>query len=323
MPHNKKHEVKYMRNQILSVENTQNAKKKMSVEQLDIKKIITFFAIVIIVFSICAIGIGVYNFIENNGIIGYKKSQIEAEKVDDKLLITVTSTIPIERIEYEWNGDGNKKVMYENNNMEITEKINLPSGNNSLKIEVYNVNGKVQVYENSFEVESYAPQLSIEAVNGKIKVIAKDNEKMQYITYRWDEEPETKVNATAESSAQIEQEIEIPQGKHTLTIVAVNSRNLTTEKTQEVKGVKKPAISAIQDAENMENVIVTVKDDEGIKNIIFDLNGKKYQIDLSSYHETTFEYSIKLEPGNNRIEITVTNFDGAEGTFIGECSYNP
>lgn len=313
-----------MRNQILSVGNTQNAKRKKSSGQIDINKIIAFFAIVLIVFSICTIGIGGYSIVENNGILGYKKAQIETEKVDDKLLITVTSTIPIERLEYEWNEDGNKKVMYENSNMEITEKINLPSGNNKLKIEVYDINGKASVYENSYEVESFAPQLSIEAVNGKIKVIAKDNEKMQYITYRWDEEPETKVNATVEASAQIEQEIEIPQGKHTLTIIAVNSRNLTTEKTQDVKGVKKPSISVIQDAENMENIIVTIKDDEAVKNILYELNGKKYQIDLSNYHLTTIPpFNIKLEPGENKISITVTNFEGAEGTFVGECTYNP
>ena len=39
-----------------------------------------------------------------------------------------------------------------------------------------------------------------------LKVTAKDNEKMVYITYRWDDDEEIIVDATEESSAQIEKE---------------------------------------------------------------------------------------------------------------------
>lgn len=312
-----------MRNQILSVDNTVKTKKKSVSGPIEIKKILIFFAIITIIFSLSCVGIGTYAIFDNNGIIGYKKPQIETEKVDDKLLITVTATNPIDRIEYEWNSDGDKVELQENSSLEIEEEIDLPVGNNTLKIVTYDINGKTTTYEETYEVESLAPQLSIEAVNSKIKVTAKDNEKMLYITYRWDEDQETRIDATEESSAQIQQEIEIPKGRHTLTIVAVNSRNLTTEKTQEVKGVRKPVITAVQDADDMRYVILGVSDDEAVKNVIFEINGKKYQINLSNYHEQSIQYRIELQEGENLLIVTATNFDEAESTFEGKCTYNP
>lgn len=69
-------------------------------------------------------------------------------------------------------------------------------------------------------------------------------------------------------------------------------------------------------------MILSTSDEEAIKNIDFDLNGKKYKIDLSQYKEKTVQYKIELQPGENTIKITVTNFDGAEGNFEGSCQYN-
>lgn len=309
-----------MRNQILSVDNSQKTKKKSG--SIEINKIVIFFAIILIIFSISCIGMGAYELIQNNDIIGYRKPEVDLQKQDDKLAIIATSVRPIDKIVYTWNDDPNEEIISGNSQTNIEKIIDLPVGNNTIKLTIYDINGKTTTYEKNYEVESKAPQLSIEASNGKLKVIAKDNEKMSYITYRWDEEEEKKVDATEESSAQIEQEIDIPKGQHTLTVIAVNSRNLSATKTQEVKGVTKPTISVVQDADNPKYLILSTSDEEAIKNIDFDLNGKKYKIDLSQYKEKTVQYKIELQPGENTIKITVTNFDGAEGNFEGSCQYN-
>lgn len=310
-----------MRNQILSTDNYEKAKKKSS--SIEIDKIVIFFAIILIIFSISCIGMGAYEIIQNNDIIGYKKPELDLQKQDDKLAIIATSTRAIDRIVYTWNDDPNEEIIDGNGQTNIEKVIDLPVGNNTIKLTIYDINGKKTTYEKNYEVESKAPQLSIEPFNGKLKVIAKDNEKMSYITYRWDEEEETKIDATETSAAQIEQEIEIPRGRHTLTVIAVNSRNLSTQKNQEVKGITKPTISVVQDADNFKYAILSVSDEEAIKNVLIDLNGKKYQIDLSNYKEKSIQYKIELQQGENIIKITSTNFDGAEGTFEGACTYNP
>lgn len=53
---------------------------------------------------------------------------------------------------------------------------------------------------------------------------------MAYITYRWDDGDEEKIEPTENSLAQIETEIDIPKGQHTITVVAVNKKNLTQKK---------------------------------------------------------------------------------------------
>lgn len=312
-----------MKNQILSTQDSEKTKKKSTKTNIEINKIVIFFTIILIIFSISCIGMGAYAIIQNNDIIGYKKPEVDMQKQDDKLAIFVTSTKPIDKIIYKWNDDGNEELINTNGNTSIEELIDLPVGNNTIKLTIYDINGKKTTYEKNYEIESKAPQLSIEAVNGKLKLTAKDNEKMSYITYRWDDDEEIKIDVTEETLAQIEQEIEIPRGQHTLTVIAVNSRNLSSTKTQEVKGVTKPIVSVVQDADDLKYVILSVSDEEAIKNVLIDLNGQKYQIDLSEYREKAIQYKLELGQGENVIKITATNFDGAEGTFEGACTYNP
>lgn len=199
----------------------------------------------------------------------------------------------------------------------------MPVGSNTLKLTVYDINGKTIEYEKNYDVEAKAPQLAIEGNNGKLKLTAKDNEQMSYITYRWDDGEEQKIEVSEDSLAQIETEVEIPKGQHKITVVAVNKKNLTTEKTQEVKGVVKPIISVVQDSENMKYLILSVSDEEAVKKIEFTLNGKAYAIDLSDYKEKQIQYKIEMAVGENTITVTASNFDGAKGTFEGTCSYTP
>ena len=56
---------------------------------------------------------------------------------------------------------------------------------------------------------------------------------------------------------------------------------------------------------------------------MFSINGQKYKIDLSEYQEKTIQYKQEMAAGENKITVTVTNFDGAESTFEGICTYNP
>ena len=309
-----------MTNQILAVDNTNKSKKRRG--PIEIKKIVIFFAIITIIFSLSCVGIGTYAIFENNDILGNTKPEISMQKDEDKLLVSVTAVNPIDRITYKWNDEETKEIKA-NNETYFEDTIDVPLGENTIELVAYDVKGKIAKSKETYIVEEKAPQVSIEGSNGKIKITAKDNEKMSYLTYRWDDEEEKRIDATEESSAQIEKEIEIPAGQHTLTVVAVNSRNLTKTKEQQVKGVKKPYITVVQDADDLKYLILSVTDEEAVKDIIFDLNGKEYELNLSNYHEKSIQYRIEMEQGDNIIKITAVNFDGAESKFEGECTYNP
>ncbi len=312
-----------MVNQILSVSDNKKTKKNFS-SNIEIKKIIKFFIIILIIFSISCIGVIGYSFAKNNNMsIGASKPEVSVEKQNEELVVIASSKKGVDRIEYKWNEDGETQTINVNGQEYIEQNIELPVGSNTLKLVVYDINGKTAGYEKKYAVEAKAPQLALEGSSGKLKITAKDNEQMAYITYRWDDGDEEKIEPTENSLAQIETEIDIPKGQHTITVVAVNKKNLTTEKTQEVKGVVKPIITVVQDAENLKNLILSVSDEEAIKTIEFTLNGKTYEIDLSNYQEKQIQYRIEMKEGENNITVTATNFDGAKGEFEGTCNYNP
>ena len=73
----------------------------------------------------------------------------------------------------------------------------------------------------------------------------------------------------------------------------------------------------------MKYLVISASDDEAVKEVSFELNGQKYKIDLSEYQEKTIQYKQEMAAGENKITVTVTNFDGAESTFEGICTYNP
>ncbi len=312
-----------MKNQILSVDNSYKAKRApKGNSNIEIKTIIRFFVIVLIIFSVGFIGMGTYAIAQNNG-FGLNKPEATFERKYEKLLITATSENGLDKIVYVWSNSNEEKTIDLDGETYKEEEVELPVGNNTIKVTIYDINGKVATYEENYEIEALAPQLSIEGSNGKIKITAKDNEQMAYITYRWDESEEVEIEAKEDSLAQIEEEIEIPRGQHKLTVVAVNSRNLTTTKEQEVKGVTKPIISVVQDAEQTQYLILSVSDEEAIQKVQFNLNGKEYMIDLSDYKEKQIQYKIQMIEGENTITVTATNFDNAKSTFEGRCTYAP
>lgn len=313
-----------MINQILSVDNGYSKNKKTrKAGPTDIKKIVKFFSIVIIMFAIGIIGMSSYAFVDSNSIFSFGKPELVTERAEDKLKIKINSKKEIDKITYRWSNSEELKEIDENGETQIEELVELPVGNNTITINVYDLKGKTYSYSEDYSIENEAPQLSIAASNGKLKVIAKDNEKMENIRYKWDDDEEIIVNATEESSAQIEVELDIPKGTHTLSVVAVNSRKKETQRNQEVKGVTKPIINVVQDSSDLKYLVLTVSDENAVKLVEYDLNGKKYKIDLSNKSEKAIQYRQVLDEGHNLIKITATNFDNAQETFEGECTYNP
>ena len=151
-------------------------------------------------------------------------------------------------------------------------------------------------------------ELKVEGNN--INITANGKEQLSYMTYRWDEEEEQKVDI---NNTTIEQTIDIPKGQHTLTVIVVDKNNQTTTKVQEVKGVTKPEISIeIDTSEGEPKFFVKVTDEEGLKRLEFVIdegteNEKRYKQENFEEGTKEFEYKFPIHDGENKILVRAYN----------------
>lgn len=135
-------------NQILQTEN-----KKQS-GPVDIKKIIIFFAIAIIIFGVVLICVGSYAMItgtkkperpEDNPQVENTVPEVDIERTEDNILINIKHTKPIVSVTYRWN-DETEQTIKTNNNLEISEKIASLFGTNTLNVTVTDIDGNKSEY---------------------------------------------------------------------------------------------------------------------------------------------------------------------------------
>jgi len=321
-------------NQILSVEdiNKSNEKKRNKKANgstaADIKKVVRFFSLCILIFGMTFIGQGSYaiykNMNSNENIVSGSKGQlptIDIRKDGNDVIISASHTKEISKLLYNWNNTQDIEIEGNGTNY-IEERIELPVGNNILNIRVTDIEGNENSYQKEYITDATKPQISIQPIDGtnKIRIISKDNIALSYITYRWNEEEETKIEAKETSKAQIEIEIDIPRGYNKLIVVSVNTNNISETKEQEINATTKPKVSITQDGQYL---VIKGTDDEAMKKIEYTLNGKQYLIDYSSVRSTVIEYRQEMTPGENRISLKAYNFYDVEESFEGICVYNP
>ena len=295
-------------NQILSTEAPKSNKKVRggNREPADIEKILKFFAIGMILFGIFMIGSGSYAMYQNSKLTGSSsKPTIYIEETSaTAITIQVSHNKELSKVEYYWNNQepielecsGKKKV---------EQKVDLLTGKNTITIIAVDVNGLESKTQKQYEVQG---DISIEfqAEGNNIKIKAEGNEQLSYLTYRWDEEEETRV------------EIEIPKGLHKLTVVVVDINNKTETKEQDIKGVTKPKVEVTTDGSS--NFIINASDEEGIKKVEFIINETdKNRINLDQQlpieQRKTFEYAYPLHDGENKLEVRVYNESDVSEVF--------
>ena len=192
--------------------------------------------------------------------------------------------------------------------------MDLLTGKNTITIIAVDVNGLESKTQKQYEVQG---DISIEfqAEGNNIKIKAEGNEQLSYLTYRWDEEEETRVEI---NNMQAEESIEIPKGLHKLTVVVVDINNKTETKEQEIKGVTKPKVEVTTDGSS--NFIIKASDEEGIKKVEFIINETdKNRLNLDQVlpieERKTFEYSYPLHDGENKLEVRVYNESDVSEVF--------
>lgn len=310
-------------NQIIYTQNKKSSKQ-------DLRNIVIFFAVSIIIFGIALITQGSYAMsvsiskqkeIEQKIKEEQQGTDIQIQRVGDSVTIIIENEKPIYTVAYNWNSESPKTLDAEAKT-EFKTTIDLPVGTNTLNIAITDVNQKTLKYQKEYYVEGTGkPTIELSVTNkNQIKMTAKDTLGLQALVYSWNNGEETTIEPSAEDNTKIETLVDIPIGQNTLKVTAVNNDNRDTIKTLDIKGVKKPVVTLLKQADGL---YIKVEDEEGIKEINYTLNGRKYTIN-SSYFGTNnkvVEYTQPLAEGQNYIILEAYNESGIVTEYKGRCEY--
>lgn len=303
-------------------------------------KVVRVFAIILIVVAIALIFSGVYSLTKNKKTaesnqkapVQTAKATITAEKDEEnnKVIIDVSSQIAINKIIYNWNTKTEKEIAG-NDDLAITEEIDLPSGTNTLNVKVIDKQNNTTTESFTFTsnngVDLTKPNITLEITEAKkLLITATDDTELAYITYMWNEGEQTTVEADEDDPKKIEVELDIPRGKNSITVIAVDAseNSNTNSATKALDGVTKPEISYGLSADGSTLDFVCTHEN-GIVKVEYTLNDRPYATE--PYDENNLpkevKFSQQLDVGYNRIILKVTSVDGTTNEFDGQCDYNP
>lgn len=310
-------------NQILSVEMPKNNKSRnrSTSNKANIKTVIIFFCIILILFAIIIGGVGVYSLMNknkassekpnHNGTITGTQAKIDVEvESESKIKIVVTHDKQISKIEYNWNGENTQEISdIGETSYEIP--LEVPTGTNTLNVTVTDVNGvKTKNEPKEYTNGNVEDKIKINIIEEKpmknpIRIKAESNVNISTISYNWDggEEKQIQINATS-----TEQSIEVPQteGKHILNMVAVDVEGKERRETFTIWGDNKPELKLSVESGKL---IINASDDQEITKVTVNINGKQRE---ATVNKKEFNGSIPLDDGENKIIVTVSNITGVQ-----------
>lgn len=305
-------------NQILYMN---NQKKKGG--PLEIKTILRIFAILCILFGLILIGQASFSMLNGEEKNSQSVPLVEINQEGATLKLKVKHDKIIDKIIYSWN-ENQEIILQGKGRLELEETIDMPIGTNTLVLKVTDIDGKTVSYSQIYELaqgDVIKPEVELLVESSKVKIVAKDETALDYISYYWNEEDETKVEVREESLKQIEEKIDILKGENTLTVIAIDQAGNETIKEQTFKGVKKPKIDL---ARSGSELIVKVTDEEGIQKVEYTLNGVYYSTDPQNtgtpLNMKQLEFKQPLAQGENKITIKAYNISGLETEVSGEVT---
>ena len=280
--------------------NNYNKKQKPA----DIKKVIIVFVIILLIFAISIIGAASYSIYQKSlEKAANTKPMISISEVDENTLnLKIEHDKSISKLVYSWNDEEEIEIETDSKKT-VEQEIDIKKGINTLTIKATDINGQKVESSNKFTLlETVTIDFQMEVNN--VKVLLDSEKTISYITYRWDEEEEIKIDI---NSKQSEQNILVPKGEHVLTIIAVDENNKTTTKEKTIKGVVEPQIETYVDETG--KFIITLKDEIGLEKVELIANETdNLEKELEGKKEVKFGYPLK--DGENTIKIKLTNVDG-------------
>ena len=303
-------------NQILSVENPKNTRKKIGRDgnKASIKSVVIFFCIILIIFGISVTALGIYS-LNNKDEVPSVDSATRNIRIDviqnaTELDVDVTSVNEIAKIEYTWDESEKQEISGEGKNI-LSLNIKIPGGTKNLKIIATDVNGEVKEYSNQFvgPKEPKNIQLAESENENKILVKCEEEQNLSYISYFYDEEEEKKVEVSG-TSGQIE--IDVKEGVHVLTL-RVGYADGTVGQIFKKLYVPTIEVGLTQD---IQRFTIKITDPRIITKLTANLNGQEVTIDVN---KDLFENTLPLQNGENRLILTAYNTEG--GKIIKKIRY--
>ena len=298
-------------NQILFTQDKRNSNSQ------DTKKIVLFFAVSLIIFGFILFGQGVYGIVKKDSTQVNKDDETTTISLQQnnsgEVIINVNSQTIISELIYYWNSEASQTISG-NGNTTMQQIITMPAGQNTLTVKTIDVNGKQKTETQTFKLDVDKPNISLSVIGNKIKIAVDSKADLAYVTYKWNNEQEKKMDMTTfEDKTKYEVEVEIPKGKNTLLVTATYIYENKSEKSQEVKGIAKPVFAKPVINEPYITFTVTSEDDD-IKTIEFFYNGKNYKITedaiKKSQNAKKVSYKLTLEKGKNTLIVKATTQNG-------------
>lgn len=287
--------------------NKSNGRSYSKSGKADIKKVLVVFSILCIVFGLSLIGKSVYAITLTNK--GEADTPIVSiDKRGKEIKLSVKSNNPIKEIKYRWNKE-NETIISGNGTNTNDATITIPRGNNILNITIVDYIGHETYYQKQYIYESNdenKPTIDLEVNGDKLKIVAKDDQKISYITYKWNDDEEKRVDATDDSSKEIDTEIDVEHGENTITITAVDAEENETTINKKVIGDTKPEVNVyVQD----NNVVVEAKDDEGINKVSITVDGDTMDSGDTPINQKEITVKRPISQGTHSIKVVVTNLN--------------
>lgn len=297
-------------NQILSVENTKNKKKKSSIHS-----ILIVFSVILIIFGIGLTSTGAYSYYRNlsNGLDdsivseGSTKPVITTERENASTInIVATHDKGITTLTYQINDEAPVEIQGDNK-MEVKQEVELPIGSSTITITAKDINGVSASYESTFEVED-KPTITLEQVEGKIKATMESKNNIDYTMYYWDEDEGNAVKMTINAPKK-ETLIDVMEGTHTLNVIVVDVNGTQTKKTQKIIGDNKPTVEI---KTNGKVFRIVASDDESIAKVEYEFNNQAKQTE--EVNQSEYQKDLELQSGKNTLTVTVYNKNGLLAT---------
>lgn len=310
-------------NQILTVENKKkNKNKARSSKSIEIKGIVRFFAFVIAIFGIVLIGEGTYAFVqEKEDLNPANKPKVSLGRINDTVILNVTHTTEISKVIYSW--DNGEETELPQGGLTATEEILLPNQNSVLNIKVIDMKGKEVSYQKEYVIEGMditKPNIEIKVADGskKMTITVTDETEIAYLSYKWEGEEEVVIEQSSQGQTQIKKEIDLTPGTRKITIIAEDMNSNIEKIEKEIIATKsEPKMQVIQDGKQ---IIIEASDEDGIKDIALNLNGKKYK--SQNINQKYVKVGpVELQEGNNTIAVEVTNINGYTKKAATEIKY--
>lgn len=315
-------------NQILAVENKKKEKVKTKKirtgRPIEIKGIVMFFAVIIMVFGLTLAGQGSYALYKD---IDDRKPEnipyVTIGRVNDKAIVQISSNIEISKLVYSWNNGEESAIPIGSTN--AREEITLLGYDSVLNLTIEDMNGKRVKFQKQYlltGVDITKPVVEIETKDGndKMKIVAKDETGIAYITYQWEDGEPVTVNADQQEQTEMIVQVPLTVGLKKIKIIAVDTNGNIEEIEREITtSTSRPKMTLRR---NKQKISIEIEDKDGIKSIKANLNGEEYEITNVNRKKVKVGY-LYLREGNNTISVEVTNVNDYTEKATAELQYNP